>query len=91
MKSLKDQFCPLNTKEIRIRDDAEWHDHRVVSLRKERRRGERRWRRVRSDAARTLFISARRAVVKQIHTCKIEHYRISCHDVVVTSDVQLPF
>ena len=64
--SLKDQFCLLVTKEIRIRDDAEWYDHRVVFLRRERRRAERRWRRIGSGAARTLYVSARRAVVKQI-------------------------
>ena len=28
-----------------------------------------------SDAACTLFVSARRAVVKQIYTCKIEYYQ----------------
>ena len=61
-------------KEIRVRDDAEWYDHRVVSLRRERRRAERRWRRIGSDAARTLFVSARRAVVKQICICKTEYY-----------------
>ena len=71
--SLTDQFCPLITKEIRVRDDAEWYDYRVVSLHRERRRAERRWRRIGSDAARTLFVSARRAVVKQIYTCKIEY------------------
>ena len=65
--SLRDQFCPLITKEIRVRDDAEWYDYRVVYLRRERRRAERRWRRIGSDAARTLFVSACRAVVKQIH------------------------
>ena len=63
--SLRDQFCPLVTKEIRVRDDAEWYDHRVVSLRRERRR-------IGSGAARTLYVSARRAVVKQIYICKIE-------------------
>ena len=47
--SLRDQFCPLVTKEIRFRDDAKWYDHRVVSLRRERRRVEKRWRRVGSD------------------------------------------
>ena len=73
--SLRDQFCPLITREIRIRDDAEWYDHRVVSLRRERRLAERRWRRVGTDAARTLFVSARRAVVKQIYTCKTEYYQ----------------
>ena len=72
--SLRDQFCPLITKEIRVRDDAEY-DHRVVFLRRERRRSERRWRRIGSDAARTLFVSAHRAVVKQIYTCKIEYHQ----------------
>ena len=74
-KSSNDQFCPLVTKEIRVRDDAEWYDHRVVSLRRERRRAERRWRRIGSDAARTLYVSARRVVVKQIYICKIEYYQ----------------
>ena len=27
--SLRDQFCPLITKEIRVSDDAEWYDYRV--------------------------------------------------------------
>ena len=73
--SLRDQFCPLITKEIRVRDDAEWYDYRVVSLRRERRMAERRWRRIGSDTARTLYVYARRAVVKQICTCKIEYYQ----------------
>ena len=73
--SLKDQFCPLVTKEIRVRDDAEWYDHRVMSLRRERRRPERRRRRIGSGPAHTSYISARRAVVKQINICKIEHYQ----------------
>ena len=72
---LRDQFCPLITKEIRVRDNAEWYDHRVVSLRKEQRRVERRRRRTGSNAARTLYVSACRAVVKQIYTCKIEYYK----------------
>ena len=28
---LRDKICPLTTKEIRIRDDAEWHDQSSVS------------------------------------------------------------
>ena len=73
--SLRDQFCPLVTKEIRVRDDAEWYDHRVVSLCRERRRAERRWRRIGSGAVRTLYVSAHRAAVRQIFICKIEHYQ----------------
>ena len=63
--SLRDQFCPLITK----------CDYRVVSLRRKRKRAERRWRRIGLDAARTLFVSTRRAVVKQIYTCKMEYYQ----------------
>ena len=36
--SLRDKFCSLTTKEIRVRDDAEWYDYIVVSLRREQRR-----------------------------------------------------
>ena len=73
--SLRDQFCPLVSKEIRVWDDAEWYDHRVVSLRRERRRAERRWRRIGSGAALTFYVSARKAVLKQIYICKIEYYQ----------------
>ena len=73
--SLIDQFCPLITKEIRVRDDVDWYDFRVVSLRREQRRAERRWIRIGSDAALTLFVSACRAVVKQICICKMEYYQ----------------
>ena len=47
----------------------------MVSLHRERRRVERRWRRIGSDAAHTLYASARRAVVKQIYICKTEYYQ----------------
>ena len=47
----------------------------MVSLRREQRRVERRWRRIGSDGACTSYVSARRAVVKQIYTCKIEYYK----------------
>ena len=36
---------------------------------------ERRWRRIGLDAACTLCVSAWRAVVKQIYTCRIEYYQ----------------
>ena len=47
----------------------------MVSLRRERRRAERRWKRIGSDAARTLYVSARKAVIKQIYICMIEYYQ----------------
>ena len=39
--SARDRFCPLVTKEIIIKDDAPWYDHRMVSLRRQRRKAER--------------------------------------------------
>ena len=44
-------------------------------MHREWRRAERRWRRIASGAAHTLYVSARRAVVKQIYICKIEYYQ----------------
>ena len=72
---LRDRLCPIVTKEIRVRDNAEWYDYRVAALRRERRRAERRWRETGTEAARASFVSARRAVVKQIHNCKVEYYQ----------------
>ena len=46
--ALRNQLCPLVTKEVRVRDD-----HRLVSLHRERRRVDRRWRRIGSGAAHT--------------------------------------
>ena len=75
LASLRDQSCPLITKEIRVRDDAQWYDHRVVSLRRQRRKAERDWRRLRTDATRASYVSARMTVVKQVFTCKVEYFQ----------------
>ena len=48
LSSARDQFCPLVTKDIIIKDDAPWYDHRMVSLRRQRRKAEREWRRLRT-------------------------------------------
>lgn len=74
LTSVRDQFCPLRTKEIIVRDDASWYDHRVASMRRQRRKAERDWRRLRTDEARATYTSARGAVVRQIDSCKIEYF-----------------
>ena len=73
--SIRDEFCPLRTKEIIVRDDAPWYDHRVVTLRRQRRKAERDWRRLRTDEARAIYISARGAVVHQTDSCKVEYFQ----------------
>ena len=81
LSSARDQFCPLVTKDIIIKDDAPWYDHRMVSLRRQRRKAERVWRRLRTDSLRTIYVAARRAVVKQIFVCKVEYY----HQLALTA------
>lgn len=73
--SVRDRFCPLRTKTIKIRDNAPWFDHTVVSLRKQRRRAEGKWRRLRTVPSRLEYVSARRAVVDQISRCKVDYYK----------------
>ena len=82
LSSARDQFCPLVTKDIIIKDDAPWYDHRMVSLRRQRRRAERVWRRLRTDSSGTVYVAARRAVVKQIFFCKVEYYQ---HQLALTA------
>ena len=61
--SILDRDCPEIKKEIIVREDSPWYDSSVASLRKERRRKKRIWRRLRTEVARMQYVSARRAVV----------------------------
>ena len=68
--------------DIIIKDDATWYDHRMVSLRRWSRKAEREWRRLRTDSSQAIYVAARRAVVKQIFVCKVEHYQ---HQLALTA------
>ena len=72
--SLRDQFCPLVTKEIKVRDDAEWYDHRWCPCTGSRE-GQRGDGEGLGQMPLVLFVPARRAVVKQIYTRKTEYYQ----------------
>ena len=72
--SLENKFCPLISKEILVKADAPWYDHTVAVLRRQRRRAERRWRRLRSDTSRSDYTAARRAVGNQVLLRKVEFY-----------------
>ena len=82
LSSVRDQFCPLVAKEISIKDDGLWYDNRMVSLRRQRRKAEREWRRLRTDSLRAIYVAARRAVVKQIFLCKVEYNQ---HQLALTA------
>ena len=72
--SLENKFCPLISKEILVKADAPWYDHTVAILRRQRRRAESGWRRVRSDTSRSDYTVARRAVGNQVLLRKVEFY-----------------
>ena len=74
-RSIQNQYFPEIVKRIRVRDDSPWYDSTVASLRRERRRAERQWRRLRTDLSRSEYVAAKRAVVSRVATCKTEYYR----------------
>ena len=67
---------PLISKEILVKADAPWYDHTVAVLRRQRRRAERRWRRLRSDTSRSDYTAACRAVGNQVLFRKVEFYGV---------------
>ena len=73
--ALQDRFCPLITKTIQVREDSPWYTRAVSELRRQRRRAERRWRRLRTDDSRLEYIHAKRAVGTQIFQCKVEYFQ----------------
>ena len=87
----RDQFCPLVAKDIIIKDDAPWCNHMMVSLRRQRRKAAREWRRLRTDSSRTKYVAARQAVVKQIFVCKVEYYNFSWPLLLVIIDAHSSF
>ena len=74
-RSLVDRHCPERTKTLIVRDDFPWYDSSIAALRRERRRAERIWRRLRTDESRFQYVIARRAVVAHVLACKVHYYR----------------
>ena len=74
LNSLVNKFCPLISKKILVKADAPWYDHTAAVLRRQCRRAERRWRRLRSDTSRSDYTAARRAVGNQVLLRKVEFY-----------------
>ena len=73
--SIQDRYCPEVVKRVIVRDDFPWYDASVASLRRVRRRAERKWRRLRTEDSRSEYITSRRLVVSRILTRKVEYYR----------------
>ena len=73
--SVQDMFFPLVTKEIRVKEDGPWYNQTTAVLRRQRRKAERMWRRLRTEDARSRYVLARKAVVDQVSRCKVDYYK----------------
>ena len=80
-RSIEEQHFPLITKQILVKAESSWYNHTIASLRRQRRRAERQWRRLRTDSSRLEYVTARRAVVNRVQERRVEFYQeqwISC-------------
>ena len=66
LASLQEMHFPMITKHILVKPDAPWYDHTIASLRRQRRRAERIWRRCGTNSSRSEYVIKRRAVVAQV-------------------------
>ena len=74
-KEIEELHFPLITKHILVKAESPWYNHTTASLRRQRRRAERKWRRLRTDDSRSEYMAARRAVVDQVQQRKVEFYQ----------------
>ena len=75
LKALEEQHFPLITKEILVKTESPWYNNTIASLRRQRRKAERQWRRLGTDSSRSEFVAARRSVVSHIQERKVEYYQ----------------
>ena len=73
--SLNEKHFPLITKHILVKLDSPWYDHTVASLRRQRRKAERKWRQSRTESSRLEYVTKRRAVVDHIQQRKVQYYQ----------------
>ena len=74
-RSVENRYCPEIVKTLIIKDDSPWYDSSVASLRKKRRKAERKWRRLQTDLSRSEYVAARRTVVSHVKDRKVEYYK----------------
>ena len=74
MQRIEDLNCPVITKTILVRDGSPWFDTSVAELRRERRRAERQWRRLRTAESREAYVAAVGAVIARVSARKVDYY-----------------
>ena len=75
LRNKYNQICPWVEKDIEIRDHAPWFNHETLRAKKERKRKENKWRRLRTIEARQEYQHARTTATKLIMKRKKEYYR----------------
>ena len=75
MKKEYDEICPIHEKDIIIRDYAPWYNSEILMAKKEKRKKERRWRRLRTEATRREYMDMRNRLNKIVLKRKCEYYR----------------
>ena len=75
LKSVVDDFCPEIEKKIIVRDDSPWYTPRVKSLRRARRRAERKWRKNKNNHTRSQYVLARSSVIHAVKDEKKKYYQ----------------
>ena len=74
-RAIEEQHFPLITKHILVKADSPWYNPTIAALRRQRRRAERKWRRLGTDSSRLEYMTARRAVVNRVQQRKVEYYQ----------------
>ena len=80
LSSILDIHAPVRTKTVTLRPAAAWYSVEINSLKKHRRRFERRWRRTKLPADRQLFIDQCRAVNGLLCSSKKSYYTSLIND-----------
>ncbi len=75
MKKENDEMCPIQEKDIVIRDHAPWYNNKISLAKKEKRKKERKWRKLRTEVARREYMEMRNRLNKVVLRRKHEYYR----------------
>ena len=80
LSSILDTHAPVRTRTVTLRPVAAWYSEEINSLKKHRRRLERRWRRTKLSTDRQLFIAQCRAVHNLTCSSKKSYYTSLIND-----------
>ncbi len=75
MKEEYDEMCPIQEKDILIRDHALWYNNEISLAKKQKRKKEGKWRKLRTEVARREYMETRDRLNRVVLRRKREYYR----------------